>query len=103
MKKYVAIACLLFYVMQTAAQQLPSVTEQQLESLSEATEEETEDDSYLQQLQYYRLHPLNINAATAEDLQVFKLLTPLQIQSLLQYRNLFQNLISLYELQAVPR
>jgi hypothetical protein len=56
----------------------------------------------LQQLQQYRQHPLNLNTASAEELQTFKLLTPLQIQNLLQYRKLFQNLISIYELQAVP-
>lgn len=102
MKTFVTILSLVFWTIPAAAQQLPTGAEQQLENLTEITEEETEDDSYLQQLQYYHLHPLNINTASAEDLQTFKLLTPLQIQSLLQYRKLFQNLISLYELQAVP-
>ena len=103
MKKFVAIAFLFLFGQQHLyAQQLPLATEQQLENLSEVTEEETEDDALLQQLYYYSLHPLNINAATAGELQVFKWLTPLQIENLMQYRKLFQNLISLYELQAVP-
>src|SRR5215218_7742963 len=103
MKKLVTIALFFFGMMQgSKAQQLPSGTEQQLENLAEVTEDETEDDTYLQQLQYYVLHPLNLNTATAEELQAIKILTPLQIAHLLQYRKLFQNLISLYELQAVP-
>jgi DNA uptake protein ComE-like DNA-binding protein len=56
----------------TRAQDLPSGTEQQLENLSDVTEEETEDDAYLQQLQYYTLHPLNINEATREELQALR-------------------------------
>src|SRR5215213_8354664 len=102
MKKFGMIAGFLFCTMLATAQQLPSATEQQLENLTELAEEETEDDTFLQQLQQYRQHPLDINTASAEELQTFKLLTPLQIQNLLQYRKLFQNLISIYELQAVP-
>jgi hypothetical protein len=82
---------------------LPSGTEQQLENLSDLTEEQTEDDAYLQQLQYYASHPLNINTATREELQGLRMLHPLQIENLLQYRNLFGNLIHRYELQAVPQ
>lgn len=102
MKKFVFIACFFCYVQQGAAQELPPATEQQLENLSELTEDETEDDSYVQQLQYYQAHPLNLNTATAEELQTLNLLSPLQVAHFIAYRKLFQNLISLYELQAVP-
>ncbi|MBD0331484.1 MAG: helix-hairpin-helix domain-containing protein [Chitinophagaceae bacterium] len=84
------------------AQQVPATTEQQLEDLTSALESETEDDAYLQQLQYYREHPLNINTATTEELQAFKFITDLQIQNLLQYRRLLGKFISIYEVQAVP-
>lgn len=84
-------------------QQTTGATEQQLEALSEVLEEsEIEDDTYLQQLVYFQRHRININAVGAEDLQVFRLLTPLQIQSLLAYRNLLGPFIDLHELQAVP-
>lgn len=103
MKKFVIITLLLLCFGRSGyAQQLPSATEQQLENLSDVTEEETEDDNFLQQLQYHLLHPLNINTTTREELQSFKLLTPLQIENLIRYRKLFKNLISVYELQAVP-
>ena len=102
MKKFGILVLLFLWIYNTRAQQLPTALEQQLENLSEATEEDLEDDSYLQQLQYNALHPLNLNTATATDLQTLRLLTPLQIAHFIQYRKLFQNLISLYELQAVP-
>ncbi|MFN2439789.1 MAG: hypothetical protein ABR503_11370, partial [Chitinophagaceae bacterium] len=94
-------ACQLFFTI-AAAQTIPLTTEQQLENLAEVQEEDIEDDQYLQQLQYYRQHPLNINIATADDFRVFRFITDLHIQNLILYRRLFGNLISIYELQAVP-
>ncbi|RYF82368.1 MAG: hypothetical protein EON98_11405, partial [Chitinophagaceae bacterium] len=47
-------------------QELPSTTQQQLENLGD---ESLEDDALLQQLEYYRNHPINLNIASAEDLQ----------------------------------
>ena len=76
--------------------------EQQLENLSEAEDSETEDDSYLQQLNQYRRSPLNLNTATETDLAPFRFLTDLQVQQFLQYRRLFGLLVSVYELQAIP-
>lgn len=84
------------------SQELPNSTKQQLENLADATEEETEDDAYLQQLDYLRKEPLNLNTVTADELQVFYFLTDLQIQNLIQYRNSLGRLIDIYELQAVP-
>jgi hypothetical protein len=91
-----------FCIQYVFAQELPNSTKQQLENLADATEEETEDDTYLQQLAYLRKEPLNLNTATVDDLQVFYFLTDLQIQNLIQYRNSLGNFISIYELQAVP-
>ena len=85
------------------AQEIQStVIEQQLESISEADDTETEDDSYQQQLQQFRKSPLNLNTATESELQVFRWLTDLQIRNLIQYRQLLGKLISIYEVQAIP-
>ncbi len=46
--------------------------------------------------------PLNINRATRDELAALYLLSPTQINSLLHYRAQFGDLLSLYELQAVP-
>lgn len=84
------------------AQELPPATQQQLENIAETNEEEPKDDNLLQQLDYFRKHPINLNAAQAEELQALKIVTDLQITNLIRYRNLFGNLISIHELQAVP-
>ena len=80
-----------------------SILEQQMENATEHNEDnETEDDSYLQQLQGYLKNPLNLNSASEDDLARVQLLNPLQIHQLIAYRKLLGPLLSIYELQAVP-
>ena len=89
------------------AQEVPSpapvIIEQQLENLTENNEDaETEDDAYLQEVQHFIKEPLNLNTANESDLELLKILTPLQIHHLLSYRNLLGYFIDIYELQAIP-
>ncbi|MEP6747614.1 MAG: hypothetical protein ABJB86_07805 [Bacteroidota bacterium] len=77
-------------------------TEQQLENLTQTNDAETKDDSYLQQLDHFKRHPLNLNIASTEDLQELDILTGLQIQQFLLYRKLLGKLLNRYELQAIP-
>jgi hypothetical protein len=81
------------------AQELPVTTQQQIENLGD---EALEDDAFLLQLNFYLKHPVNLNTATAEDLQLIRFLTDLQIANFLRYRALFGKLLHIYELQAVP-
>ncbi len=83
-------------------QRLSSTTEQQLENEAVADNGVIKDDAYLQQLDYYSRHPLRINEAGAAELEALRLLTPLQIEELLNYRRLLGKLINIYELQSVP-
>jgi len=76
--------------------------EQQLENLTEQQEGETEDDSYLQSLTQFRRNKINLNTAVESELRELRMLSDLQIQSFLRYKKLLGNLISIYELQAVP-
>ena len=77
--------------------------EQQLENLTENNADaETEDDSYSQQMLTFVKHPININTATADALKELRVLNPLQIQQLLNYRNIFGKFIDIYEMQAIP-
>ena len=76
--------------------------EEQLELLTEKQDREPEDDSYWQDLESLRKHPLNLNRATEEDLMSTGLLTGLQVSTFFGYRTLLGDLISIYELQAVP-
>ena len=84
------------------AQDVPPATEQQLENLTDADQAETEDDSYLQQLEQYRRNPINLNIAEAGELRELRILTDLQISNLISYRRVFGKFINIYELQAVP-
>jgi hypothetical protein len=91
-----------FLTLACSAQDLPATTQQQLENIAEANEEDPQDDNLLQQLDYFKKHPINLNTATTEELQSLKILTDLQIANFIQYRNLLGTLINIYELQAVP-
>lgn len=84
--------------------ELPSGnTEQQLENITENTDDaEMEDDTYLQQMKHFIKNPININKAEGTELKELRLLTPIQINNLINYRNLFGAFIDIYELQAVP-
>ncbi len=78
-------------------------TEQQIENFAEKMESsEVEDDSYLIQLQQYTLHPINLNTADEKELGELPLLNDIQIKSLIQYRAVLGEFISIYELQAIP-
>ena len=84
------------------AQDLPQTIKQQLENIADANDENPKNDELLQQLDYFRKHPVNLNTATAAELQLLTILTDLQIGNFIRYRNLFGKLVSVYELQAVP-
>jgi Helix-hairpin-helix motif len=84
-------------------QQAANTTEQQLEDITENNNDvETEDDTYLQQMQEYARHPINLNSAGVNELRQLRILTPIQIQNFISYRNLTGKLINIYELQAIP-
>ncbi|HYM93391.1 MAG TPA: helix-hairpin-helix domain-containing protein [Chitinophagaceae bacterium] len=84
------------------SQDILPTTEQKLENLTEADQAETEDDSYLQELEQFRKNPVNVNTADANELKELRIITDLQIQNLISYRKLLGNLVSVYELQSVP-
>lgn len=84
------------------AQEIPPAAEQQLENQTDADQAETEDDNWLLEMQEYKKHPLLINRADENELKQLRILSGLQISHLLSYRKLFGNLVSVYELQAVP-
>ena len=81
------------------AQDLPAITEQQLENLADET---VEDDALYQQMAFYRKHPINLNTASAGDLQGLRIITDWQIGNFIAYRAVLGKLIDIHELQAVP-
>ena len=91
-----------FLLFTCLGQDIPPSAEQQLENLTDADQAETEDDSYLQQLEQFRRNPLNLNTADINELRELRILTDLQIINFISYRRLFGKFISIYELQAIP-
>src|SRR6266481_3745376 len=83
-------------------QSIPPISEQQLENLADIDQIETEDDSYLQQLEHFKRHPVNLNETDANELKELIFLTDLQIDNLVSYRHLLGKFISVYELQSIP-
>jgi hypothetical protein len=106
LKRSFAIPFILFVVqlstLKILGQEIPPVTEQQLENLADNDPTESEDDSYLLQLEHFKKHPLNLNEADATVLKEFFFLSALQIDHLLSYQKLLGKFISIYELQSVP-
>ncbi|MFT3946058.1 MAG: helix-hairpin-helix domain-containing protein [Agriterribacter sp.] len=103
MKCPLIIICLILYLDVYAQTQPAAGVEQQLENITEQNEDaETTDDIWIQQIEYFRKNPVNLNTASVNDLQDLQILNPLQIESFITYRKLLGKLISIYELQAVP-
>ena len=103
MKKVWIILSIMHYAVNTvASQEIPVQVQQQLENRANAGDEETEDDTYWQDLEKLSRNPLNLNTATAGDLKELGVLNDWQVENFLRYRSLFGKLIDLHELQAVP-
>src|ERR1700759_2714411 len=83
-------------------QDLPEFRKEQLEVMAEKNNAEPTDDSYELDLTEFARHPLNLNAASADDLIQLHLLNILQIRNFISYRKLLGLLLSVHELQAIP-
>ena len=104
LRRFSVAAFIIFLLLNKTVAQVPgSITEQQLEAVTENNEDnETQDDSFLQSLQQFSKSPVNFNTAGANTLKELLVLSPIQIQNIISYRSLFGNFINIYELQAVP-
>jgi len=77
------------------------IMETLVESVESSGDVSTDYESVLSELAQFQKVPLNINTAGREDLQKLPFLTDFQISSLLAYRSLNGNLLSIYELAMV--
>src|SRR5687768_3501633 len=84
------------------AQDIPAVAAQQLEQLAANSDSESEDDSYLIELEQFRKDPINLNTADETSLKSLRFLSALQVVQFMAYRRLLGPLTSIYELQAIP-
>ncbi|ACU64283.1 helix-hairpin-helix domain-containing protein [Chitinophaga pinensis] len=104
LKTAVLLPALLIHI-HTYSQTLSELTaaeESQVEDYTAHTDQVPEDDMHWQQLQAYTRHKINLNTNSVSVLQSLHILSPMQIQQLLRYRQQLGDLLSIYELQAVP-
>ncbi|MDP2335747.1 MAG: helix-hairpin-helix domain-containing protein [Bacteroidota bacterium] len=87
------------------AQAQETVIQQTLEDLLESAGENLSDDTDIQEilddLETFRQNPLHVNLATEEELQRLHLLSEMQINNLIRFRNKTGILYSLYEMASV--
>ena len=107
MRKLVLLSCFAIFFIRLAAQtdSLATISQEDLiESFAQGADEESSFDynDIFERLDYLRRHPLNLNRATDADLSDFPFLNELHRAALLEYRRTVGDLISIYELQAIP-
>ncbi len=73
-----------------------------IENIASDTDAGIDFDTYLEKLNDYVQHPINLNKANYYDLDDLGLLTPQEINAILDYREKMGDFIAIYELQAVP-
>ncbi|MBN3034353.1 MAG: helix-hairpin-helix domain-containing protein [Bacteroidales bacterium] len=73
-----------------------------LEIMAEEMEDEPDFNDMLDDLLYFREHPLSINTAGRDELEKLMILTPRQIHDLLAYRETYGRIFSLSELLVIP-
>ncbi len=80
------------------------IDQSDLENIVETDEVEGDLDIFntWDQLSFYVVNPLNVNKATYDELNFLNLLHQHQILALLDYRDSYGELLSIYELQAIP-
>ena len=102
------LACILILVLHTipGPAQQPPIPAIDLEKFIEERFGQPQDDlpyeELYESLLLYYTKPLNLNKASITELESLQLLTSQQLQSFIRYRELNGNLLSLYELQAIP-
>ncbi|OFX23016.1 MAG: hypothetical protein A2033_16395 [Bacteroidetes bacterium GWA2_31_9] len=86
---------------QEGSKSAQEVVEKLIEEIASNTDEELDYTTIYEELTQFYNDPLNLNSATKEELDKLQALNDFQINSLINYRTKFGNLLSLYELQLV--
>ncbi len=84
-----------------SAQDLKQEMEYIVESLKENVEEEQDYTTLIQDLYALHENPIDINKATAEELEQLPMLSEVQIVNLLNYRKKVGHIYTLFELQSI--
>ena len=82
--------------------QQPNLATQTVEDLLYSNETEIAPESLYHDPVDPDLQPLNLNSSSAEELERTGLFTPYQLNNLLEYREKYGEIYSIYELAAIP-
>ncbi len=85
----------------SSSEELDQVTQDKIEDIASDIDADLDYNTLLDQLIYFREHPLNLNTATKDELESLSLLNPLQIQALLKHIEQNGKLVALEELQTI--
>ncbi|HRH66965.1 MAG TPA: hypothetical protein PLU53_11750 [Bacteroidia bacterium] len=89
------------YSQNKQSEEVPAGYRNELETIaSEGANTETDTD-FLELLSEYKKHPLNLNACSMQELELFPLMTSLQSIALLTHREKFGSFLSIEELQVI--
>ena len=104
----IAISIFLFfwssaiYAQLTPRARLDNYTEQRIENIAEALQDDNVDYQELfDNLTFYSEHPIDLNTADREDLLSLPMLSETQISNFLAFRKKYGPLVSLYELRRI--
>lgn len=102
---HIPLWCFLFLTVDAYSQNVPRRDldiEAFVEQLFAMQDEDLDYETLYESLLQVYLNPIHLNQAGAETLQSLYILSPIQVNAFLQYRERYGPLLTLYELQAVP-
>lgn len=98
---YILICCCCLFSIPIIAQETPTnLWIENIETLAMELEDTNWEDE-LEELSYYVQNPINLNAASKQQLEIFPFLSDKQIENLLSYIYIHGQMESIYELQMV--
>ncbi len=81
--------------------QQPDIITQQIETISENSDNELDFTELVEDLNFYQSHPININNSNPEVLRKIPFITDKQVYGIISYVASYGEFLSLYELQAI--
>jgi hypothetical protein len=72
-----------------------------IENIAEQSDQELDYSDLLEGVFYFLEHPLNLNYASFDEMKQLLFITDFQINKIIEYRNMYGNFLTIYELQAV--
>lgn len=79
-----------------------NLIEKLIETITDNVDEQLDYTNLVEDLQYFFEHPLNLNTASRSDLEKLQVLTDRQIDNILEFRQRYGPMVTVYELILIP-